>query len=222
MNKYICIFCNERKTTDTAHKINGKIGICQKCNAEISRTPPNSPYQGSKNINFTVSPFEYRGKLRQVILNFKFEDCPSYAPLLANMMLPYLNSYDIWPDFDYIVPVPLHKSRLRKRGYNQSELLAKELANLLNIPLCTDLLIRSRATKSQRTLPLIERTTNVQNAFSCTRRCDGQKILLIDDIRTSGFTAEACGKSLTENGASLICLLTLSIHEYKNFNKLTY
>ena len=89
----------------------------------------------------------------------------------------YLDSYDIWDTFDYIVPVPLHKKRLKERGYNQSELIAKEVAEYLKIPMHTDLLIRTKATKKQSSLVRTERVTNVQSAFKCTEKCDGKKII---------------------------------------------
>ena len=72
-------------------------------------------------------------------------------------MKDYLDSYDIWDTFDYIVPVPLHKKRLKERGYNQSELIAKEVAEYLKIPMRTDLLIRTKATKKQSSLVRTER-----------------------------------------------------------------
>ena len=87
--------------------------------------------------------------MRKVILDLKFSNCKAYAKLLADMMKNYLDSYDIWDTFDYIVPVPLHKKRLKERGYNQSELIAKEVAEYLKIPMRTDLLIRTKATKNK-------------------------------------------------------------------------
>ena len=190
MSKYICVFCDERKKSDTAHLINGKIGICRHCFENLDKTAYASPYQGTEHIAFTMSPFEYTKSMRKVILD----------------------SYDIWDTFDYIVPVPLHKKRLKERGYNQSELIAKEVAEYLKIPMRTDLLIRTKATKKQSSLVRTERVTNVQSAFKCTEKCDGKKILLFDDIYTTGNTAQSCARELANNGAEQICALTLAIH----------
>ena len=192
MSKYICVFCDERKKSDTAHLINGKIGICRHCFENLDKTAYASPYQGTEHIAFTMSPFEYTKSMRKVILDLKFSNCKAYAKLLADMMKNYLDSYDIWDTFDYIVPVPLHKKRLKERGYNQSELIAKEVAEYLKIP--------------------TERVTNVQSAFKCTEKCDGKKILLFDDIYTTGNTAQSCARELANNGAEQICALTLAIH----------
>lgn len=130
MSKYICVFCDERKESDTAHLINGKIGICRHCFENLDKTAYASPYQGTEHIAFTMSPFEYTKSMRKVILDLKFSNCKAYAKLLADMMKNYLDSYDIWDTFDYIVPVPLHKKRLKERGYNQSELIAKKLRSI--------------------------------------------------------------------------------------------
>jgi competence protein ComFC len=211
MSKYICVFCDERKESDTAHLINGKIGICRHCFENLDKTAYASPYQGTEHIAFTMSPFEYTKSMRKVILDLKFSNCKAYAKLLADMMKNYLDSYDIWDTFDYIVPVPLHKKRLKERGYNQSELIAKEVAEYLKIPMRTDLLIRTKATKKQSSLVRTERVTNVQSAFKCTEKCDGKKILLFD-IYTTGNTAQSCARELANNGAEQICALTLAIH----------
>ena len=69
MSKYICVFCDERKESDTAHLINGKIGICRHCFENLDKTAYASPYQGTEHIAFTMSPFEYTKSMRKVILD---------------------------------------------------------------------------------------------------------------------------------------------------------
>ena len=90
MSKYICVFCDERKESDTAHLINGKIGICRYCFKNLDKTAYASPYQGTEHIAFTMSPFEYTKRMRKVILDLKFSNCKAYAKLLADMMKDYL------------------------------------------------------------------------------------------------------------------------------------
>ena len=119
MSKYICVFCDERKESDTAHLINGKIGICRHCFENLDKTAYASPYQGTEHIAFTMSPFEYTKSMRKVILDLKFSNCKAYAKLLADMMKDYLDSYDIWDTFDYIVPVP--QSCARELANNGAE-----------------------------------------------------------------------------------------------------
>ena len=81
MSKYICVFCDERKESDTAHLINGKIGICRHCFENLDKTAYASPYQGTEHIAFTMSPFEYTKSMRKVILDLKFSNCKAYAKL---------------------------------------------------------------------------------------------------------------------------------------------
>lgn len=220
MNKYICIFCDERKTGDSAYLTDNKIGICKSCFNALDKTAYASPYKGTRNISYIMSPFEYTNKMRHVILNFKFSNHWAYAKLLTDLMKNYLNSYDMWDTFDYIVPVPLHKKRLRERGYNQAELLAKHISKHLNIPIHTDLVARIRSTKKQSSLARTERITNVLNSFECIGDCTKKNILLFDDICTTGSTLQACAGALKD--AQMICALTLAIQIEQKLPIITY
>ncbi len=212
MRKYVCVFCEERKNIDTARITDGEIGICEDCFGKLSKTSAALPYQGTKNISYIMSPFEYTGALRHAILDFKFRNCYAYAGLFADMMREYLDSYDIWDEFDFIVPVPLHGRRLKERGYNQAELIAKHASEYLNIPLLTDALTRTRATARQSSLKMLERVINVKDAFKCEADLRGRRILLFDDICTTGNTLQSCAFALHNAGAEKICALTLAIH----------
>lgn len=212
MKKYICIFCDERKQSGTAYKMSGNIGICSECFNKLDKTSYSLPYKGTRNISYIMAPFEYTGELRQVILDFKFKNCWSYAPLLAGMMREYLDSYDIWEEFDFIIPVPLHKQRVKERGYNQSELIAEHISEYLHIPMRADLLRRIRNTKKQSSLKRFDRISNVKDAFECTGDLSGKKILLLDDICTTGNTLQSCAAELAGAGAEKICALTLAIY----------
>lgn len=222
VNKFICIFCDDRRPTYEAHITSGKIGICKQCYAKLDKTSPSLPYHGTEHISYVLSPFEYTKSMRRVILDFKFHNCYAYAPLLADMMKEYLNSYDIWQDFDYLVPVPLHKDRLSERGYNQSELIANNFAAHINTPMRTDILARTRATKRQSTLRLMDRIENVRGAFSCTAPIQNKAILLFDDIYTSGNTMEECAKTLYLAGAKKVCAIAAAIHQVKELPIITY
>ncbi len=222
MSKYICIFCNERKNNKTAYKICGHIGICQHCFDAIDKTAPSMPYPGTKNIAYIMSPFEYTKNIRQTILDFKFKSCYAYAPLFACLMEDYLNSYNIWDTFNYIIPVPLHKQRLKERGYNQSELIAKYISEALSIPMLTNTLKRIRYTQRQSSMQKMDRVLNVKNAFSCEESLSGKKILLFDDICTTGNTLQACASALNKAGAEHICALTLAIYVVQKLPIITY
>jgi ComF family protein len=113
---------------------------------------------------------------------------------------------------EVLVPVPLHRRRLRERGYNQSRLLALELAKLSGLPLVDDCLVRELYTTPQaRTKNVAERRANVAEAFACRhRRLEGKKVLLIDDVATSGATLDAGARALKESGASSVWGLVLA------------
>jgi ComF family protein len=121
---------------------------------------------------------------------------------------------DTWAveEIDLVVPVPLHPRRKRERGYNQAALLGRELANLLGLSCHESALSRVRATLPQVGLTDTERSQNVRHAFRCIRPASirGRRILLIDDVMTTGSTVASASSSLLEAGAKRVCVLTLA------------
>ena len=112
---------------------------------------------------------------------------------------------------DLIVPVPLHPSRVRERGYNQSELLARELSRLTGIPSEPDLLRRTRDTAPQVTMEGYEqRRRNIAGAFECVSDPSGRSVLLVDDVATTGSTMSACAAPLKAKGATTVWGLSLA------------
>jgi ComF family protein len=112
---------------------------------------------------------------------------------------------------DVIVPVPLHPRRLRERGYNQATLLAQVLGRRMERPVRAKAVERVRNTRSQMRLDAAERRSNVAGAFrSLDDRVSGRRILLIDDVCTTGATLDACAKALQEAGATWVHALTLA------------
>jgi ComF family protein len=125
-------------------------------------------------------------------------------------MAEYLKKHYL--SFDVIIPVPIHKRRLRERGYNQSSLLAQRLSRLTRIPIMEGVLIRIKHTPSQAKSDNIEqRRSNIRNAFKCVGHdMSGKRILLIDDVCTSGATLNSCAASLKAAGAASVWGLTLA------------
>lgn len=152
------------------------------------------------------------GPLRQAIHCFKYEDLHCLAAPLGRLMAQgWLTLAGNHPDFDFIVPVPLHRARLRERGYNQSALLARELGTHLGIPVAEDLLSRTRATVPQVGLSAGERRANVRGAFQCLKGAlDRRKVLLVDDVYTTGSTLESACGALRESGAVSVWAYTLA------------
>ncbi len=149
---------------------------------------------------------------RGVIHAFKYADQPYLSSYLAGWMNKEWDKYPDLKEAQLILPVPLYKKKQRQRGYNQSELLARELAKLRNLPLDTTSLIRSRNTPSQTKLGREGRLQNMSGAFSCVNPAavKGKIVLLIDDVATTGATLEGCAEALKAAGAKKVIAYTLA------------
>jgi competence protein ComFC len=132
------------------------------------------------------------------------------------MMIKFLETHclDV-RQFNEIVPIPLFPSRLRERGYNQSQLLAYEISRKYKIPLSLNNLTRARATEHQTLLSEKERWTNIYRAFRIKNpaKFSGKNILIIDDLLTTGATASEAARTLKDAGAKTVGVLTLAITE---------
>lgn len=154
----------------------------------------------------------HSGPLREAIHQFKYEDLRSLTAPLGELMAKGWNA--LAPDgceIDALVPVPLHASRLRQRGYNQAALLAHELGASLQLPVVEDVLVRVKATAPQVGLGAKARQLNVKGAFQCVNdSLSGRQVLLIDDVCTTGSTLEAGATALREQGAASVWAYTLA------------
>ena len=157
-------------------------------------------------IDRVYAPWRYAGEVRALIHAFKFNACDEALPILAEYMADAVQNRD----FDCITPVPLHPRRLRLRGVNQALLMAERISLRLSIPV-RQLLQRNRYQKPQSRLGPEERQFNVAGAFSCKEDVKGLRILLLDDVRTSGNTAHFCARALREAGAESVCLCTAAV-----------
>jgi len=147
---------------------------------------------------------EYEEMTKQSIYKFKYQNCPRYCKTFAEIMYQAMNDKTILKyDFDLITSVPIHKNKLKKRGYNQAKLIAKELSLKLNIPY-EDIIIRIKDTKPQNTLSPKERSNNLCNAFKVSKEISNKKILIIDDIYTTGSTIDACANCIINMDANNI------------------
>ncbi len=151
--------------------------------------------------------------LREWIHLLKYEGRRDLAPLLARYLVAAFDRADwaqIAPHVDAVAPVPLHAERLRERGYNQAELLAAGLCRQRVLPLRTDLLHRAKLTRSQVGLNAGERKANVEDAFTAAPACRGLRLLLVDDVYTTGATLCACASAALAAGAVEVYALTLA------------
>jgi ComF family protein len=152
---------------------------------------------------------QFEGALREAIHQYKYRPCRSLAAPLARWMLDHLR---VLTTIDVIMPVPLHRSRLRERGFNQALLLASTVSKAHGIPLSYDNLTRFRSTRPQVELSGEERVLNVRGAFRLAKPEDveGKRILLVDDVFTTGATMNECAAVLKSAGALSVVALTLA------------
>ena len=148
----------------------------------------------------------YQNAYKQIIKEFKFGNMPWLADALARELLPFLPE-----EYDVLVPVPLHTHRLRERGYNQSELLVRSLSRMSGMP-WQQSLNRVRDTPHQTGIGRAERLQNLHDAFALHEgvQVQGKKIILIDDVFTTGTTVLTCAKVLHQHGAKEIASCTLA------------
>jgi ComF family protein len=146
--------------------------------------------------------------IRPAIHFLKYRNHKVVAAALGQILVDAYRRYQL--AVDVIVPVPLHPSRLRERGYNQSELLAWQVSRAVGLPVNTRALERAQKTKSQMTLGAAERHQNVAAAFSCSQELARQKVLLIDDVCTTGATLDSCAAAMKEKGVTSVWGLTLA------------
>lgn len=149
---------------------------------------------------------------RALILRYKHADHQAFAPLFARWIeraaAPLLDKADV------VVPVPLHRLRLLKRRFNQAAEIARPLARQTGLDYLPDSLVRVKRTLSQGTKSASQRRQNMKNAFAVTprgrRRIRGRRILLVDDVFTTGATAEACARALMAAGAGSVDLVVIA------------
>lgn len=176
-----------------------------------------------------AAPFRYDGVVRDLLLEFKLGRKSSLAYVLGDFLCDYLAEGGLSQAVDLIVPVPLHWWRRAQRGFNQARLLALEIARRFKLPVARGVLVRRRATVSQTQFSGLRRTSNVRGAFavrvasangSVLRRAVarlrgavdllGQRVLLVDDILTTGSTADECARVLREAGAREVVVATVA------------
>jgi ComF family protein len=156
------------------------------------------------------SVFRFEGVVRRAIHELKYRNLKAISGCLAALMADYLKDNQV--NGEVLVPVPLHMRRLRERGYNQSGLLARDLGKLMTLPVIDDSLCRLKDSLPQaRTTTVEERRRNVARAFNCRDdKLSGRRVILIDDVCTSGATLEACAKAVKVAGAVSVWGLTLA------------
>ena len=167
--------------------------VCGQC---LKKTPPFSTV-----INYGL----YEGVLAEAINQLKFHGVKRLSKPLGGL----LQSLNL-PRTDYIIPVPLSLRSLRERGFNQSLLIARVISKSVKVPLAIDTLLKKKETPPQIGLSARERLSNLKNAFEVKGYIKGLRLLLIDDVMTTGATVTECSKQLIKAGAEDVIVLTLA------------
>ncbi|MCL1995105.1 MAG: ComF family protein [Defluviitaleaceae bacterium] len=166
---------------------------------------------GPHNFTQNTGAFFYSGICQDIIYKFKYAKKPFMAKGMAILMSQTIDK-SVFENIDCIIPVPIHKNRMRKRGFNQAHLLAKHLSYLVFVPVAKNALIRTKDTKPLANFTPAHRQNTLANAFTADKKqLYDKRILLIDDIYTTGSTLNACAKVLYENGATAVSCATFSI-----------
>jgi ComF family protein len=189
--------------------------ICKKCGKPLSNERQEYCFDCLKKAHCFIEGralYRYQDPIRQSLYRFKYSGRPEYAHYYAqelfNLQQSWLNNCRL----DAIVPIPLHNKRKNRRGYNQAELIAKDLSGYLNVPLLTKFLTRAKNTKPQKELSESERKNNMKGAFKITKnKVQLDNVLLVDDIYTTGSTMDSAAVTLQMAGVKRIYIINICI-----------
>lgn len=185
--------------------------LCNECRKLLKfRNKVEHPSESSFQQAYAV--YDFNPSIQKLIHEFKYNELKNIGVFLGEQAAEYIQSQKVFPHVDYIVPVPLHSVRKRFRGFNQSEVLTKTIAQKCKIPHLPHLIMRRRYTQTQTKLGRLARKQNVAGAFRCksAEKVRGKSILLVDDVFTTGATVETISNLLQNNGVSRIIVLTIA------------
>lgn len=198
----------------------GKIApnsLCKKCEIELKKQSDiNIINQGKeiedKYFNEIMYIFKYEGQIRKLIIDYKFNEKSYIYLTFINFLLKNKKIFENIKNYDTIIPVPISKKRLKTRGYNQSLLLAAEIAKQTNLELVNNCLIKTKNIIEQSKLNKEDRRKNIQGVYELKNKkiIEDKKILLIDDIYTTGSTVNECSKILRQGNPNKIGIFVLA------------
>lgn len=215
-----CPICDKVGSNSVCGRCIGKIEyvkepVCKKCGKPISDEREelcNDCKYHSHNYMQGKALWVYKGPVKKSIHRLKYQNRREYAAVYAKELV---NQYGDWirrNKVQAIVPIPLHKKRRKERGYNQAELIAREIGQEMNLPVYHKMLIRCVNTRAQKELNDKERKNNLKKAFKIGKNdVQLRKILLVDDIYTTGSTIDAAAQTLQEAGISDVYFVSVSI-----------
>ena len=191
--------------------------VCKKCGKQISDERVEFCPDCSKKVHYYKQGraiFSYQKGMKRSMYRFKYAGRKEYAAFYARMAKQSIGTWVERHGIEVIVPVPMYAAKQRKRGYNQAEVFAKILGEYLGIPVETQMVLRIKNTVPQKELNDIQRKDNLKGAFQLkTNIVKYRKILLVDDIYTTGSTVDAIARCFQEAGIEEVYFLTVCIGE---------
>ena len=200
----VCGFC---KNLD-------KNSLCKNCETKLKKLDKTKVnIYRNRAFNKHAYIFKYNEKIRDEIIQYKFDGKLYLYKTFTTIILKNEKICEFIKEYDLIIPVPLHKKRLKERGYNQSELIIKEVSkHITNLKVENKILIKTKNNKPQSTLNKKDRVNNIRNAYIVKKKqvVINKKVLLFDDIFTTGNTVNECAKVLKENGVKEVGVFTIA------------
>jgi ComF family protein len=197
--------------------VSGEQHLCTSCEVDLPLYPANEDilqnFAGRLNLDEARAFLKfYHGGIAQNLLHhIKYKGDQELGEYLGKMFIQHLRKEAAFNKVEVVVPVPLHKSKLRARGYNQSEVLAKGIADVLGITVDTSSVVRIKKSETQTRKDRAARWQNVSGIFTLTNgNLQGKRVLLVDDVITTGATLEACGETILAAGASSLSVAALA------------
>ena len=192
-----------------------KDGLCNKCKIQLEKVAENDILKQDLEdmyIKELIYIFKYEGIIRKLILDYKFHEKPYMYVCFVNFVLKNEKIFEKLQSYDTIIPVPISKKRMKERGYNQSLLIAKKLSREVKIPLQVNCLLKTKNIIEQSKLNKEQRKQNIQNVYELKNGeiLNNKRILLIDDIYTTGSTVNECAKILQQARPEKIDVLVLA------------
>lgn len=197
-------------------KINKK-RLCTKCKNRLKKYKINKiidfKSDSTKHFDYQIKPFLYKDIIRTKILDYKFNEHAYLYETFEKMILNNKKIYGFLKNYDIILYVPMYRLSKFKRGYNQTELIARKIAKTLGIEFVKNNLVKTKNTKKQSTLTKLERKNNIKNAFKITdsKAIYNKNVILFDDIYTTGSTVNECSRIIKIAGAKSIAVLTIAV-----------
>jgi len=184
--------------------------VCEQCWERLETSSTRETYISKQRI---LALYSYSNDVRTIIHNLKYLNKTHLAVNLGSSIGKIIKEDKSIRNWDLLIPIPLHKVKQRSRGFNQSELIVNAIAEVCSIKKDNNILTRHRYTKNQAALPMKERAANVRGAFSVrdNSNIEGKKIILVDDVITTGSTMLECMKVLKEAGAKEVAALSAAL-----------